>query len=113
MTGLVRAVDEKILKGMLRGIPSSDWKTMDQGAATFVVAGFDPKLSCMSFIRFGIESESTNTVNDLAEDGVYLHDCQIKRPSKWALNPGKAEELWRMSEDLVGEKFRPGKDSKL
>ncbi|PVH85520.1 NAD(P)-binding protein [Cadophora sp. DSE1049] len=84
MTNLVRGADEQMLKGMLSGVPDSEWKTVDQGAATLVVAGFDPKLD--------------------VSDGVYLHDCQMKRPSKWATDPVVAERLWDVSEELVGEK---------
>ena len=41
----------------------------------------------------------------VVSDGVYLHDCQMKRPSKWAVDPVSADRLWNTSEDLVGEKF--------
>jgi len=44
---------------------------------------------------------------------VYLDDCQLKRPSKWASDAEKAERLWRLSEELVGEKFISGKESRL
>jgi hypothetical protein len=50
---------------------------------------------------------------DAAETGVYLDDCQLKRPSKWASDVDKAERLWRLSEDLVGEEFTRSKDSRL
>ncbi|KAL2067978.1 hypothetical protein VTL71DRAFT_16076 [Oculimacula yallundae] len=85
MTGLVRGADEQMLNGMLSGIPDSEWKTIDQGAATLVVAGFDPALE--------------------ANDGTYLHDCQFKRPSKWASDPVIAERLWKVSKEMVGEGF--------
>lgn len=51
MTNLVRGADEQMLKGMFSGIPESEWKTVDQGAATLVVAGFDPELdgTCLAF----------------------------------------------------------------
>jgi len=91
MTGLANELDEEALQGLIQG--TTDWKTADQGAATLVVAGFD----------VGLDSEN----------GVYLEDCQMKRPSKWASEPEKAERLWKLSEDLVGEKFSHGKDSRL
>lgn len=53
------------------------------------------------------------TLSISAENGVYLEDCQMKRPSKWASEPEKAERLWKLSEDLVGEKFSHGKESRL
>lgn len=90
MTEIVRAMDKDSLDGLFQGVPDSEWKTQDQGAATLIVAGFDPSLD--------------------DEPGVYLEDCQIKRPSKWAVDPEKAERLWRMSEEMVGEKFRYGNE---
>lgn len=44
---------------------------------------------------------------------MYLDDCQMKRPSKWASDVEKAERLWNLSEELVGEKFTKGKASRL
>lgn len=41
----------------------------------------------------------------VVSDGVYLDDCHFKRPSKWALDPVFAERLWKVSEEMVGEKF--------
>jgi len=90
-TDLARELDEQAVKGLTQG--NFDWKSADQGAATLVVAGFDPELD--------------------SETGVYLDDCQLKRPSKWASNADKAERLWRLSEDLVGGKITSGKDSRL
>ncbi len=42
MTGLVRGLDEEGLNGLMEG--TEEWKTVDQGAATLVIAGFDPGL---------------------------------------------------------------------
>ena len=44
---------------------------------------------------------------------MYLDDCQMRRPSKWASDIDKAERLWALSEELVGEKFTKGKASRL
>jgi hypothetical protein len=44
---------------------------------------------------------------------VYLDDCQMGRPSKWASDTNKAKRLWVLSEELVGEKFTKGKSSRL
>jgi hypothetical protein len=52
-------------------------------------------------------------VVDTDEAGVYLDDCQMKRPSKWASDVEKAERLWVLSEHLVGEKFLRGKASRI
>jgi len=42
MTDLVRGLDEQGLKWLMEGTEA--WKTLDQGAATLVVAGFDAGL---------------------------------------------------------------------
>ena len=60
-----------------------------------------------------IEEIATDPLTLEVEKGVYLSDCQIKRPSKWALDVEKAEKLWKLSEGLVGEKFIYGKMSRL
>lgn len=44
MTEIVRAMDKDSLDGLFQGVPDSEWKTQDQGAATLIVAGFDPSL---------------------------------------------------------------------
>jgi hypothetical protein len=54
-----------------------------------------------------------NLVDLKGEKGVYLDDCQLKRPSKWASDPEKAERLWKLSEELVGQKFDLGVKSRL
>jgi hypothetical protein len=61
-----------------------------QGAATSVFASFDPELK--------------------EHNGKYLTKCQVQDPMTdairtWATNPIDAERLWRLSEDIVGQKF--------
>jgi NAD(P)-dependent dehydrogenase (short-subunit alcohol dehydrogenase family) len=82
-TDLSRNLDEKhanIIKNT-----SSFWKDLDQGAATTLVAALDPKLR---------DSEA-----------MYMADCQFKEPAAWASDVIAAERLWKLSEDIVGEKF--------
>ncbi|KUJ11768.1 NAD(P)-binding protein [Mollisia scopiformis] len=81
MTNLVRAMTEEALQGFFAGI-GDKWKNLDQGASTLVVAGFDP----------GLDEEA----------GVYVEDCQMKRPAGWASDSAKAERLWKLSEGLCG-----------
>lgn len=33
--------------------------------------------------------------------GLYLDDCKIRNPSRWAADEEAAERLWRVSEDFV------------
>ncbi|KAJ7074550.1 hypothetical protein C8F01DRAFT_1100897 [Mycena amicta] len=64
------------------------WKTLPQGAATTVVAAFDPRL------------------DDKA--GVYLIDCTVAPDDKvapHAIDPANAEKLWNLTEEILGEKF--------
>jgi hypothetical protein len=50
MTELVRGMDDDAFNGLIHGTPESEWKTIDQGAATLVVAGFDPALDGMPLL---------------------------------------------------------------
>ncbi|KAJ6502714.1 NAD-P-binding protein [Mycena vitilis] len=66
---------------------STNWKTIPQGAATTVVAAFDPRL------------------ND--KSGSYLEDCVEANGKRAVFNsdPVSAEKLWKVTEEIVGEEF--------
>ncbi|KAN0115517.1 NAD(P)-binding protein [Hyaloscypha variabilis] len=85
-TGLARNLDEQ--GQALIKATGKVWKTGDQGAATAMVAAFNPKL------------------NDVL--GGYLADCQLAPAAEFATDPKIAERLWGLSEELVGEKFDLG-----
>ncbi|OAL34744.1 hypothetical protein AYO20_05939 [Fonsecaea nubica] len=71
-----------------------EYKTLGAGAATSLVAALDPKLG-VSEIKDGKEGR-----------GAYLKDCQISHDAHpRAVSSEEAERLWKLSEDLVGEKF--------
>ncbi|KAI4153955.1 MAG: hypothetical protein LQ340_001973 [Diploschistes diacapsis] len=64
------------------------YKTLQQGVATHVRAAFEPRL---------------NEYN-----GRYLQDAEVvpeDRVRAWARDKVEAEKLWRISEELVGQKF--------
>lgn len=68
------------------------WKTIETGASTTVVAGFDPRIG--------------------GESGGYLDDCVVRTPEgdgervrAYALDGGNAERLWGVSEGAIREKF--------
>ena len=64
-------------------------KNLEQGCSTTLVAALDPGL------QVGVGQN------------VYMSDCQIVEPLKeWAKDPEAAERLWKLSEELVGEKFQ-------
>ncbi|KAF7311795.1 Short-chain dehydrogenase/reductase family protein [Mycena indigotica] len=72
------------------GTPSRekfDWKTLEQGAATTVVAAFDPRIEDFS--------------------GSYLDDCVLanEAAAPHSTDPDTAKKLWEITEDIVGEKF--------
>ncbi|PVH94821.1 NAD(P)-binding protein [Periconia macrospinosa] len=63
-------------------------KTHSQGAATTLVAAFDPRI--------------------VERNGAYLSDCSVEHEGPWvehAKGKENAEKLWALSEELVGEKF--------
>lgn len=65
------------------------WKTLQQGCGTTIRAALDPDL--------------------VKEEGVYLVDTNLttdpKHIKEWATDPELAEKLWKLSEELVGQKF--------
>ncbi|KAJ5668923.1 Short-chain dehydrogenase [Penicillium macrosclerotiorum] len=85
-TGLSRGLDDAGNETMSK--TSNFWKSADQGAATMLVAAFDPAL---------------NVVTE--PSAVYLSDCQFSKTAPHAVNLESAERLFHLSEDLVGMKF--------
>ncbi|KAJ7633965.1 hypothetical protein B0H17DRAFT_510903 [Mycena rosella] len=67
--------------------PQMPWKTMAQGAATTVAAAFDPRLD--------------------DTPGAFLSDCveANKDLATHSSDPGNAEKLWTVTEDIIGENF--------
>ncbi|KDQ19220.1 hypothetical protein BOTBODRAFT_27801 [Botryobasidium botryosum FD-172 SS1] len=61
------------------------WKTLAEGASSYIVASFDPSM----------------------EPGSYIVDSQVhnERAQPYALDPEDAKRLWKLSEELVGEAF--------
>ncbi|HEX5067583.1 MAG TPA: SDR family NAD(P)-dependent oxidoreductase [Myxococcota bacterium] len=72
-----------------------EWKTVPSGAATSTWAATAPELE--------------------GRGGLYLEDCHVAELRKspedeggveaWALDAAAAEKLWRVSEEMVGERF--------
>ncbi|KAH8812228.1 putative short-chain dehydrogenase [Xylogone sp. PMI_703] len=82
------ALNEMVNKGMI------PFRTLGAGAATSLVAALDPKLG------------PGKNVNGKENYGAFLADCQINdgcRPL--AVSSAEAEKLWKLSEELVKEKF--------
>ncbi|KAJ7505914.1 NAD-P-binding protein [Mycena galericulata] len=66
------------------GVP---WKTIPQGAATTIVAAFDPSLS--------------------DKPGSYLDDCQLapEKVAPHSSDPANTSKLWAATEKIVGQSF--------
>jgi NAD(P)-dependent dehydrogenase (short-subunit alcohol dehydrogenase family) len=62
-------------------------KTIPQGTSTHIVAAFDPSIA--------------------SESGSYLVDCQIAmdQAKPYAIDDTQADQLWKLSEKLVGQNF--------
>ncbi|KAK6853720.1 hypothetical protein PG995_010532 [Apiospora arundinis] len=82
-TELSRDQDPEMAEAMSK--TANYWKTLDEGSAPTLVAAFDPAL---------------NACNE-----PFVSDCQVVEPMPWAKNPEFAEKLWKLSEELIGEKF--------
>ncbi|KAH7380288.1 hypothetical protein DE146DRAFT_671014 [Phaeosphaeria sp. MPI-PUGE-AT-0046c] len=83
-TGLSRNLDEEGEAAIRNTSPF--WKNHDQGAATTMVAAFDPTLD---------ESK-----------GILLHDCQMCEAAPHATSSEAVEKLWLLSEKLVKSDFK-------
>ena len=91
-TELGRHTDPEWLNKMIKKreeMGMQHWKTLGGGASTTLVAACDPKL--------GLPGDDGS--------GYYLDNCQIGKAPGWAVDKGDAEKLWRISEELTGEKF--------
>jgi hypothetical protein len=58
-------------------------KTLQQGCSTTLVAALDPSIP----------------------SGSYLEDCNVAQAEAYAMDQERAEQLWALSEKLVGQKF--------
>ncbi|WP_092807758.1 SDR family NAD(P)-dependent oxidoreductase [Klenkia marina] len=96
MTNLQRHVSQDVIDGWerMQREGTVTFKTPEQGAATTLVAAVAP---------------------EFATGGHYLEDCQEARTvgddeqtrdgvRAWALDPGNAERLWQVSEELVASR---------
>ena len=73
-------------KPMVEELQKIFFKSLSQGASTTLVAAFDPSMKTHS--------------------GSYLEDCQLNddKCPEW-INMENAEKLWKLSEQLVNQKF--------
>ncbi|RLQ22313.1 SDR family NAD(P)-dependent oxidoreductase [Seongchinamella sediminis] len=97
MTELSRHMEPADMEAILRGRDIADigFKTVAQGSATSVWAATAAALE--------------------GQGGLYLEDCHIAEAATpgsdsgvedYALDPAQAEQLWQLSESLLGEQFK-------
>lgn len=88
-TELSRSMTDEAFDVIFGTAPPDQWKTPDQGAATTVVAAFDPKLG---------ELDVGGAVVG------YLSDCQLADEwlAEWAKDPYNAQMLYHESERMLG-----------
>lgn len=86
MMGVVDENGNKTGTFLVYGVPTP-LKSLGQGAATTVVAAFSPSIS--------------------ENSGSYLSDCQISNESaqEFAKDEEIAQKLWKLSEEMVGQKL--------
>jgi hypothetical protein len=81
------------------GKPPFEWKTIPQGAATSVWAGFAAPADEVG----GLYCENCHVGAIVPDDVVISAISEGVRA--YALDPHNAEALWKKSEELVGESF--------
>lgn len=85
--------------------PLQHLKNIPQGASTILVAALDPSIQCESKHDIIKQELEEYLMFDLAQSGAYLDDCQIGTAAEYAQNKEISEKLWKLSEEIVGQKF--------
>jgi hypothetical protein len=87
--------------------PDYEFKTLQQGVSTHLVAAFDPSIASTRSPLALLSNKLLLIISGTTEhNGAYLSDCQIAQPLRPdAGDPEEARKLWTLSEELVGEKF--------
>ncbi|KAL8741693.1 MAG: hypothetical protein Q9190_005733 [Brigantiaea leucoxantha] len=81
--------------------PVNEWKSLDQGAATTLVAALDPALTN--------EAKGVGPMTEIEDEkgvkvGFYLSDCQLAPTcAPWGRDVRMAERLWELSEGLMSQ----------
>jgi NAD(P)-dependent dehydrogenase (short-subunit alcohol dehydrogenase family) len=85
-TNLMREMPSEELSALTEQVAKqTKIKNLREGAATTIVAAFDPSIA--------------------DRNGGYLDDCQLATPAPYASDPELARKLWELSEKILGEKF--------
>ncbi len=106
-TGIGGAVDEASWKQAWEmdkqmNIAPPTAKNGQEGCATGLVAALDP---AVNGLLLKLPSEIAGANEYIGKSGAYLIDCNIMPAVEHATSPELAEKLWKLSEELLGEKF--------
>lgn len=77
---------------------------IDEGASTTVVAAVDPALNGMFSLGRALGMILTQSP-EVKGSSIFLEDCQLVDAEPYAVDPEKAEKLWKLSEELVKQEF--------
>jgi hypothetical protein len=84
------------------------WKSMSQGVATHVFAAFHQSITYSSESWHSTAVGIFLTYRVLEDNGGYLEDSHVLNSEDircWGRDPVEAERLWKLTEEIVGEKF--------
>ena len=80
-------------------------------AAGHVIASFDPSVRCkLGSFKARLRVSGTNIADVLANNGAYIALCNVSQTADtapWSNDKETAEKLWALSEEQVGQNFRP------
>ena len=101
MTGIGRAVRGEGTKG------NDMWAWLQPAVTKHRGPGIDftvgkPK-ELVRLIATGLRGGLDGSLE--GDAGVYMVDCQVAEPAGYATDPREVERLWKISEEMVGEKF--------
>lgn len=83
-------------------------KDLSEGASTHVYAAFSDEVASESIKSIVLSKRILVLTEALEHNGSYLVDCQCSPLDKiraWGRDSVEAKRLWKLSEELVGQKF--------
>jgi NAD(P)-dependent dehydrogenase (short-subunit alcohol dehydrogenase family) len=96
MTDLVRHMSEAELA------VGGEYKTTEQGAATSVWCATSPLLDGKGGV-YCLDADIADVIPEFALQGM---GQMLTGVLPWAIDPGFAEQLWKLSEEMTGVEFR-------
>jgi hypothetical protein len=79
-------------------------KNLQEGCATDLVAALDPVLYGL-FLKLSLYGDINESDGRVGKSEAYFIDCNVMPAVDHATSPELAEKLWKLSVELLGEKF--------